>query len=686
MLKTNSQQPRSTGLPSSARLPDMWNTLKQSYTEILTFRSGIQNDVLAGLTVAAVALPLNIALAIACGLSPMAGLIAGVVGGAIAALFGGSSFQVTGPAAALNTMVFAIAQQHGNSGVAAAALAVGIVQITLIVTGAAAWIAKIPESILAGFTTGVGLKLLDGQLPRLFSIGGAFHQRLGELPHISWAHDIAWHGVVGGLIVMVCVLAFREWRKFPAALTGVAIATGISAFYGWDIEVVGPINGTLATPMLPLLSLEGWGDIAIAALPLGVLAAAESLISAKAVDRLAAPSKPHHPNLELFGQGLANMAVAFFGGMPVSGVIVRSSVNVQSGAKTRLAAFFHAGILLVAVLFCASALATVPLAALAGLLAVVGFRLLEFKTLFHFLAHERAEAMVFLMAAVGTASGHLIGGLSAALLTWGLLKFHSSRESRLLRKLSHNRETPPKGIRAVLRSDSPASKATAHLQVQNAQHSDTARWVVNLRQPSFVGANAFVNGRASVTGRVVLGRYVHIAAEASVRADEGSPFYIGDSTNIQDGVVLHALKDKWVRVSGQDWAIFIGKKVSVAHQALVHGPCFIGDSSFIGFKAVVHDAVVGARCYIGIGATVVGVQIPEGRCVPNGHVVDTAEKAAALGKVTPGQLEFNEDVVEVNRGLADAYRHQISTTTRSGTTFDVELGHKTTRMAFSPCL
>ena len=155
-----------------------------------------------------------------------------------------------------------------------------------------------------------------------------------------------------------------------------------------------------------------------------------------------------------------------------------------------------------------------------------------------------------------------------------------------------------------------------------------------------------------------MGDFVHLAAGSSVRADEGSPFYIGANSNIQDGVVIHALKDKHVVVGGEPWAVYVGREVSMAHQALIHGPCFIGDKTFIGFKAVIHDSVIGEHCHVGIGATVVGVQIAPGRFVPHGSVVDTQEKANKLPPATEVQAEFNEDVVEVNRGLAAAYRGQ----------------------------
>ena len=119
---------------------------------------------------------------------------------------------------------------------------------------------------------------------------------------------------------------------------------------------------------------------------------------------------------------------------------------------------------------------------------------------------------------------------------------------------------------------------------------------------------------------------------------------------------IHALKDRYVLVHGERWAVYVGKNVSIAHDALVHGPCFVGDDTFIGFKAVVHDAIVGAGCFVGISAVVVGVELPEARYVPPGSVIDTQDKANALVGVGPEQRHFNADVVEVNRGLAVAYR------------------------------
>lgn len=209
----------------------------------------------------------------------------------------------------------------------------------------------------------------------------------------------------------------------------------------------------------------------------------------------------------------------------------------------------------------------------------------------------------------------------------------------------------------------------AHRPVHGeAVPTERRSWLAHIRMRPHVPATAFVHPDATVIGQVVMGDYVHVAAGSSVRADEGAPFFIGANSNVQDGAVLHALKERSVKVHDQDWAVYVGRDVSIAHGALVHGPCYVGDGTFIGFQAVVHDAIIGAKCSIGIGAVVVGVEVPEGKLVPHGMIVDTADKVRALGPVTEGHRHFAEDVVEVNRGLAAAYREHERAPARAAAT------------------
>ncbi|CAN5730983.1 hypothetical protein BH11MYX4_BH11MYX4_39510 [soil metagenome] len=623
------------------------------------------SDLLAGLTVAAVALPLNVGLAIASGMPPSAGLVAGAVGGIVAGVFGSSKLQVSGPAAALSVMVLALAKDFGTTGVAAATVYIGVVELALAFALAGRVIKYVPESVLAGFTTGVGLKLLDQQLPELLGFPEVVDWASKSAPstidlftlmhHPKWLHDVSWLAAISGVFVAFVVTSTRSFKRFPAAIVSIALITFVSVYLRWDIErvaSVGIVPSHLPPFALPLVRDEQWIDLFARATPLAVLAAAESLLSASAVDRMAQVKKPHDSNVELFGQGIANLVTGFFSGMPVTGVVARSGVNVQSGAKTRIAAISHAVILAGAVMFLSTQISQVPLAALAGLLCVIGWRLIEVKTLVHLYQEHKLEAVAFVVAAAGTVSGHLMSGLVVALAIHFANRWLNRHARAELKQLEENKS---KGIRAILARDKAEARRPAHLEALPEGHR---KWLGQIRERPLVAASAFVHPAATVIGRVVLGEHVHIAADTSVRADEGSPFHIGANTNIQDGAIMHALKDKRVMVAGEPWAIYVGKNVSIAHDALVHGPCYIGDETFVGFKAVVHDSVVGAHCFIGHGAIVVGVEIPEGRLIPNGRIVDSADAVDALPLVSEVQKEFNEDVVEVNRGLAGAYhRH-----------------------------
>ncbi len=632
-----------------------------SWAEVARAKS-LGADLLAGLTVAAVALPLNVGLAIASGMPPSAGLVAGIIGGAIAALCGRSQFQVSGPAAALSVMVLALQQEFGVSGVAAATVFIGIVELILALALAGRVVKYVPESVLAGFTTGVGIKLLDQQMPELLGFPEVVdwapdHHAdtidiVTMMHHPKWLHDVSWHAAICGIFVIFVVTAMRPFRRFPAAIVSIALVTFVSIYLRWDVERVisiGDVPSRLPAASLPVVPDEKWIDLLVKATPLALLAAAESLLSASAIDRMANAKTPHDSNGELIGQGLANLAVGFFSGMPVTGVVARSGVNVQSGGRTRLSSTFHALFLAGAVMFLSRYINQVPLAALAGLLCVIGFRLVEARTFFHLLKDEKLEAVAFAVASAGTVTGHLmIGLLGGVAIHFVNQRIH--RHERATSRLAE--ENRRQGIRAVLMKEKAEARRPAHFEHLPPEYR---KWLGQIREEPLVAGSAYVHPAATVIGRVVVGDRAHIAADTSVRADEGSPFHIGPSTNIQDGVVLHALKDKRVLVAGEPWAIYVGKNVSIAHDALVHGPCYIGDETFVGFKAVVHDSVVGAHCFVGIGAVVVGVEIPDGRFVPHGAIVDSADRVDALPLVSEAHKEFNEDVVEVNRGLAVAY-------------------------------
>ncbi len=623
-------------------------TLAARWGEIM--QQGLsRHDLLAGLTVATVAIPLNVALAIAAGLPASAGLLAGAIGGFFAAALGGSNYQVSGPAAALNLMVFGIVAKFGPGGAAAAALLCGVVSIIIGMAGFGKIADKIPHVVLAGFTTGVGLTLMNKQVPILLGANTPLLEFTEDFLSFGWLRDVNWLAVVCGLIVAFITVGLAHLKSFPSALLGIIIATFISYELDWQIVKVGEVDFSDVAPSIPILA-DGttWFALLVAAMPLALLSCAESLISAKAVDSLSGGKSQFNANTELFGQGVGNLAAGFFGSMSISGVIVRSSVNQQAGARTRLAGMYHGVILVVAAYFFGHSLQVIPVAALAGLLVVIAWRLMKWGELFEEFKHDKLHAAAFVIAAAGTVTNYLMTGL---IIACGVVYFGDYLKQRVAKK-STMQIRPSPHIRAVV------SRGGQVADGERVSMQEQAVWNRHVRTKPKVHSSAFVHPTATVIGWVEVGREVNIAADTSVRADEGAPFYIGDRSNVQDGVVLHALKDKWVTVEGRKWAIYIGNDVSLAHQALVHGPSMIGAHSFVGFKAIVHDSIVGAGCFIGHGSMVVGVELPPRRRVPPGMVVDSPEKVRDLPMVEHAHSHFNEDVVLVNRGLAAAYARQ----------------------------
>ncbi|MFD1171078.1 LbetaH domain-containing protein [Oceanobacillus picturae] len=171
-----------------------------------------------------------------------------------------------------------------------------------------------------------------------------------------------------------------------------------------------------------------------------------------------------------------------------------------------------------------------------------------------------------------------------------------------------------------------------------------------------IDKTAFISQFSSVIGGVTIKDNVYVAPNVSIRADEGTPFYIGSDTNIQDGVILHGLLNRMISVGRKEFSIFLGKQVTIAHGALVHGPCFIGDKVFVGFNAIVYDAIVGKGSFISYNAVVTnGVRIPPNRFIPPGANIDSQKKANALLRAPEDSREFARDVQLVNQELPASY-------------------------------
>lgn len=367
-------------------------------------------ELLAGTTVAVVALPLALAFGVASGLGAEAGLVTAIVAGIVAGVFGGSHLQVSGPTGAMTVVLVPVVAAVGPSGVVVVALLAGLL---LIVTGAARlgrYAGILPWPVVEGFTVGIALLIFLQQVPPALGVEtpeGTNTAAVAVRALADWAPGLWGALAITGLVVVVMTALARAHRGLPAALIAVAIATVIAELAGLSLERIGAIPSGLPTPALPDVAVGEVPKLLSAALAVAALAAIESLLSAKVADGMA-DGEPHDPDRELVGQGLANVSVAFFGGMPATGAIARTAVNARAGARTRVATIVHGGVLALAMVALASVLERIPLAALAGVLMVTAVRMVEFGTVARIVRSTRGDALLVVATALVTVAFDLV--------------------------------------------------------------------------------------------------------------------------------------------------------------------------------------------------------------------------------------------------------------------------------------
>jgi sulfate permease, SulP family len=366
-------------------------------------------DLLAGVTVAVVALPLALAFGVASGVGATAGLVTAIVAGAAAAVFGGSSLQVSGPTGAMTVVLVPIVADRGVGAVATIALLAGLIVVAAGVLGLGKLVTFIPWPVVEGFTLGIAVVIAAQQVPMALGVAkpagdnaalvaGRAIARFAERPHLA----------VLGLLVLAVVLTAalpRLHRSLPASLIAVVTTTVVAVASGAHVTVIGDLPRTLPTPSLPDLS-STMGMLS-PALAVAALVALESLLSARVADGMADVER-HNPNRELVGQGVANIASALFGGMPATGALARTAVNARTGAHTRLAALSHAVVLGALMFAAAGVVGRIPLLALAGVLLVTAYRMVERHAMRAVVRSTHTDAGVFLLTALATVVFNLV--------------------------------------------------------------------------------------------------------------------------------------------------------------------------------------------------------------------------------------------------------------------------------------
>lgn len=374
-------------------------------------RKNPRRDLVAGLTVAIVALPLALAFGVASGLGAQAGLATAVVAGIVAAVFGGSNLQVSGPTGAMTVVLVPVVHHYGASGVLMVGAMAGLVLIAMAMARLGRYVRYLPVSVIEGFTAGIAVVIALQQVPAALGITHTSGDKVwaSALDALTqFAHHPRPEPVVVALAVAALMLVGSRWRPgVPFSLIGVAIAAVALRVFDLDLVPLRHLPAGLPAPSLGFVDFGAAGALAASALAVAALAALESLLCATAADGMSV-NEHHDPDRELFGQGLANLVVPMFGGVPATAAIARTAVNVRAGASSRLAAATHS-LLLLAVIFAAAPLVSyIPVAALAGVLFATCIRMVEAGSIRTLMRSTRADALIVALTFTVTVAVDLV--------------------------------------------------------------------------------------------------------------------------------------------------------------------------------------------------------------------------------------------------------------------------------------
>ncbi|PMR59089.1 sodium-independent anion transporter [Verrucosispora sp. ts21] len=381
----------------------MWGRVRAllpGRADLAAVRRAPRRDLLAGLTVAIVALPLALAFGVTSGLGAEAGLITAVVAGAVAAVFGGSNLQVSGPTGAMTVVLVPIVAQFGANGVLLVGAMAGVILLVLAFARFGRFVRYLPVPVIEGFTAGIAVVIALQQVPAALGVTDAQGERVWAVAADAVARFVVHPhpaAIAVALGVAAAMLIGARWRPgVPFSLLAVAAATIVAELVPVDLIRIGALPQTLPAPSLDFLDLGAVGVLLPAAFAVAALAALESLLSATVADGMTVDQR-HDPDRELFGQGLANLASPLFGGIPATAAIARTAVNVRAGAVSKLAALTHAVALAGIVLAAAPLVGRIPLAALAGVLLATTVRMVEAASLWALARATRGDALVLVL-------------------------------------------------------------------------------------------------------------------------------------------------------------------------------------------------------------------------------------------------------------------------------------------------
>jgi SulP family sulfate permease len=394
-----------------------------------------RHDAVAGLTVAIVALPLSMALAIASGVSPERGLYTAIVGGFLVSMLGGSRFQIGGPAGAFIVLVAATVERHGYDGLVLATAMAGLMMLTIGAFRLGTYIKYIPYPVTVGFTAGIAVIISASQLRDLLGLDlarepAAFAPKLAALWSAIGSIKPATVVIsIASIATIVLIRKFRpHWPSFLIVVVGGAV---IAFLLQLDVATIGSrfgaVPNSLPAPQLPAFSFEKMQAVLPDAIAIALLGSIESLLSAVVADGMS--GMRHRSNTELMAQGTANISSVLFGGIPVTGTIARTATNVRSGAKSPVSGMLHSVYLLIFMIAAAPLAVYIPLAALGAVLAVVAWNMAERHEFWALIRTSWADAVVLLATFLLTVFDDLVTAIAVGVVLGSLLLLHRMAES-----------------------------------------------------------------------------------------------------------------------------------------------------------------------------------------------------------------------------------------------------------------
>lgn len=394
-------------------------------------REQFGRDVVAGITVGIVALPLAIGFGITSGMSAQAGITTAIIAGFISAIFGGSRLQVSGPTGAMTVILIPVIAENGIVAIPVLGLMAGAIVIAMSLIRLGTIINRIPWSVVEGFTLGIAVVIALQQLPMALGVAKGEGDRTLQIAVNTINRAIKEGAHLSTLFILLLTLLIKfnivkivERLKLkpyiPASFSALAITTLVVAIFHLDVAKIGDIPRNIFLWKGDGLSFAT--SLITPAFLIAILAAIESLLAARVADGLSGAEKRFEPNKELFGQGLATMAASIFGGQPATGAIARTSVNIRSGGKTKMSAMIHALFLLLVVLLLSPLFALIPLPAIAGVLIGTSIRILNPKSVREQLTSTWQEVTTYIVTAAITITVDLIWAIIVGIVLHFLLQ------------------------------------------------------------------------------------------------------------------------------------------------------------------------------------------------------------------------------------------------------------------------